>query len=73
MSFENKTLGDGIKMVRQKEGLTQLQLSEKLGVSQAYIHACEKGNVGYKNFLKILNKLGYTFEIYIKKIEEVHI
>ena len=55
------TMGDKIKDLREKAGMTQTELAEKLGVSKSVISAYEKGirNPSYK----ILRLLADTFNV----------
>jgi predicted transcriptional regulator len=72
----NQKLGLGLRKVRIREGLTQVDLANKIDTTQGYVNQMELGNVSLKKFSEILSLLGYKFEINIAKIEkleEVHI
>lgn len=56
------TLGDRIKRSRTKQGLTQQQLAEKVGVTQTAIAAWESGKRGVPkgdNLLRLAEALGF--------------
>lgn len=48
-------IGDVLKSVREKAGLTQLELSSMVGVSRAYYADIERGR--YNPSLKVLTRL----------------
>ena len=58
--------GEIIRTLREKNKLTQVQLAEKVGVSQQYISAIECGNLNptIKNLKKVLAVLNYS--IYLR-------
>ena len=58
----DKVFGKILKDFRIKAGLTQEQLSEKLGISLKYISRIENGNNGIKTqtLIKYMNLLGIT-------------
>ena len=58
----DKTFGKILREFRVKSGLTQEQLSEKLGISLKYISRIENGNNGIKTqtLIKYMNILGIT-------------
>ena len=55
------TMGDKIKDLREKAGMTQTELAEKLGLSKSVISAYEKG-IRNPSF-KILPLLAQTFNV----------
>lgn len=57
-------LGKRIKQYREKVGLTQFQLAEKIGVSEFYISALETGrrNPGRKTLVKLANEMKIPIE-----------
>ncbi|MBO5179379.1 MAG: helix-turn-helix transcriptional regulator [Clostridia bacterium] len=57
-------LGKRIKQYREKVGLTQFQLAEKIGVSEFYISALETGrrNPGRKILVKLANEMKVPIE-----------
>lgn len=58
----DKSFGKILREFRIKSGLTQEQLSEKLGISLKYISRIENGNNGIKTqtLIKYMNILGVT-------------
>ena len=58
----DEKLGKILREFRVKKGLTQEQLSEKLGISLKYISRIENGNNGIKTqtLIKYINILGFT-------------
>jgi len=48
-------IGDVLKSAREKAGLTQMELSNKVGVSRAYYADVERGR--YTPSLKVLSRL----------------
>lgn len=58
----DKIFGKILREFRIKSGLTQEQLSEKLGISLKYISRIENGNNGIKTqtLIKYMNVLGIT-------------
>ena len=58
----DKIFGKILRESRIKSGLTQEQLSEKLGISLKYISRIENGNNGIKTqtLIKYMNILGIT-------------
>ena len=74
----NLKLGQGLRKVRIREGLTQVDLAERLRTTQGYINQLEAGNISLTKFTETLKVLGYTYEINISKVgieelEEVHV
>jgi transcriptional regulator with XRE-family HTH domain len=60
-----------IKRKRKSKGLTQLQLSKKIGMSQAPIHHLENGkeSISLSNLRAICHELG--LEVIIKDKEDM--
>ncbi len=58
----DEKFGKILREFRVKKGLTQEQLSEKLGISLKYISRIENGNNGIKTqtLIKYINILGFT-------------
>lgn len=58
----DKIFGKILREFRMRSGLTQEQLSEKLGISLKYISRIENGNNGIKTqtLIKYMNLLGIT-------------
>lgn len=44
MATVNRALGSRVRAVRRREGLTQVQLAERLGISPSYLNLIEHGN-----------------------------
>lgn len=65
----DKIFGKILREFRDKAGLTQEQLSEKLGISLKYISRIENGNNGIKTqtLIKYMNILGITPNTIYKK------
>lgn len=63
--------GTTIKLLREKAGMTQMQLSVIADVGQASISAYERGlyEPEMKTFEKIVNVLGYELVVRKKKTE----
>ena len=59
MKEMNTVIGENIKTTRKKSGLTQIQLAEKINVSQKQISSWEKGD--YKPNIETLIKLSDVF------------
>lgn len=60
-------------MIFIEEGITQTEISEKVGVSLPYVNRIIRGReqIVNKTFIKILDELGYDVELtYKKKAEE---
>ena len=56
-----------------EDGITQTEIAEKVGVSLPYFNRIIRGReqIVNKNFIKILDELGYDVELtYKKKAEE---
>lgn len=59
-----------VKVKCMEEGITQVQLAEKVGTSAQYVNRVIKNSDGVinKTFVSMLKQLGYDIEInYIKK------
>lgn len=59
-----------VKVKCMEEGVTQVQLAEKVGTSAPYLNRLIKNSEGVvnKTFVSMLDRLGYDIEInYIKK------
>ena len=63
---DNMNLGDNIKKIRKEKGLTQKQLGEKLGVSQAAIGQFESGKQNLK--IDTLHKIAEALNVAIQDI-----
>jgi repressor LexA len=65
------TLGQEIKRLRKQSGLTQVELAERLGVTQAYITNIENGhrsNLHQELWLKLCSALGVPLDHFAKYI-----
>ena len=65
------TMGAKIKELREKEGMTQTELADKLGVSKSVVSAYEKGirNPSYKILTQIAKIFNVTELYFFKKGE----
>ena len=65
--MDNRSIGEKISSLRERQGLTTMQLAEKVGVSQAQISRLENGKQGFRTvtLVKIATALsvnpGYFF------------
>lgn len=60
-----KDIGQTLKLIRINEGLTQEEVSEKLGVNRSLLSRSEMGeNITLKSFLKILYAYNYNFKAF---------
>ncbi len=68
----DEKFGKVLREFRIKKGLTQEQLSEKLGISLKYISRIENGNNGIKTqtLIKYINILGFSPNIIYKDFIE---
>ena len=66
----DKVFGKILREFRDKSGLTQEQLSEKLGISLKYISRIENGNNGIKTqtLIKYMDILGITPNLLYKNL-----
>jgi ribosome-binding protein aMBF1 (putative translation factor) len=70
-NFEGRTLAyyyaELLKEKRQKDGLTQLQLAERVGKKREYIAALEKGETDMQlsTFFIISNALGLRWQLLV--------
>lgn len=65
----NKKVGENIRTLREKQGLTQEQLAEKANMHRAYIGQIERGekNIGLKNLEIISNALSIQISDLLEK------
>jgi len=70
-SDEYQIFIDFIKLKRNQKGLTQLDLANKLGVTQSFISKCERGErrLDLIETRKIANAIGIQFSELILEIE----
>lgn len=65
-SYEN--IGQKIKELRQKAGISQTDLAQKIDVKPAFISLVEKGDkISLSRLQQILDVLGYEFSFTEKK------
>lgn len=65
-----KTVGNRIRLYRQKAGLSQSELGELAGLHNTYIGQIERGekNVSLEAIDKIISALGLPYEVFYAKI-----
>jgi transcriptional regulator with XRE-family HTH domain len=70
-SDEYQIFIDFIKLKRTQKGLTQLDLANKLGVTQSFISKCERGErrLDLIETRKIANAIGIQFSALILELE----
>lgn len=61
-----KTLGHKIQKLRKRSGFTQEELSEKVGISRAYMGFIEQGR--YSPSLEVLEKLAKALRIKMSEL-----
>ena len=68
MNKIEQRLGDQLKIVRLKKGLTQEQLAELSGLHRTYIGSVERGerNITVKNLYKILLAMNCSLSDFFK-------
>lgn len=72
MTINHISLGHRIRLMRKKKGLTQLHLSEMVGLSPTYISYIESGykSMSLATFIEIANALNVTAdELLIDSLE----
>lgn len=72
MQFSSETelyqvIGSNIKYYREKAGLTQIQLSEKLQISISYLSKIEASGCTKSLSISVLNHIGNTLDVDIKE------
>ena len=69
---EKQRLMDKIRQLRLKQGLSQVELAEHIGVSQSRIAQIESGvgtrKVTFDVLFHILHVLGYGIQVRLKKV-----
>lgn len=54
-------IGEAIKETRKRQGLTQEQLGERMGVKKSYVSKMESGrNIAYSTIMRAFKALGVT-------------
>lgn len=71
MSNINNLVGERIRAIRNKQGLSQDKLAEKAGLHNTYIGQVERAekNITIESLEKIVNALGITFEDLFKNMQ----
>ena len=72
MQFSSETelyqvIGSNIKYYREKAGLTQIQLSEKLQISISYLSKIEASGCTKSLSISVLNHIANTLNVDIKE------
>lgn len=72
MQFSSETelyqvIGSNIKYYREKAGLTQIQLSEKLQISISYLSKIEASGCTKSLSISVLNHIANTLDVDIKE------
>jgi transcriptional regulator with XRE-family HTH domain len=65
-----KTVGDRVRLYRQKAGLSQFELGEMAGLHNTYIGHVERGvkKVSIEALDKIIKALGLSYEVFYANI-----
>ena len=58
-----------IKKMMEKEGMTQIQLAQKMGITRQRVSRLISGNMRYENFARIVKSAGYDVKIEKRKCE----
>lgn len=59
-----------INKMMEKEGMTQIQLAQKMGITRQRVSRLISGNMRYENFVRIVNAAGYDVKIEKKQVRE---
>ena len=61
-----------LKEIRQKHGITQVELAEKLGVPQSFVSKYESGErqLDILELREICQRIGTSFDNFVHKLEE---
>ena len=59
-----------INKMMEKEGMTQIQLAQKMGITRQRVSRLISGNMRYENFVRIINAAGYDVKIEKRKREK---
>jgi transcriptional regulator with XRE-family HTH domain len=73
MHMKNNIVGNNVRMIRKRLGITQEELALKSGLTQGYINFLENGKRGYSrvSLEKIVNALGVQMSgLFEEKIKE---
>lgn len=58
-----------INKMMEKEGMTQIQLAQKMGITRQRVSRLISGNMRYENFVRIVKAAGYDVKIEKRKCE----
>ena len=72
--MDKLTMGDRIKEIRKKRGLTQEQLAEKLDISVEYVSQIERGlkMPSMQMFIKLVEVLNVSADYLLRDIVSTH-
>lgn len=59
-----------INKMMEKEGMTQIQLAQKMGITRQRVSRLISGNMRYENFVRIVNAAGYDVKIEKRNCEK---
>lgn len=59
-----------INKMMEKEGMTQIQLAQKMGITRQRVSRLISGNMRYENFVRIVKAAGYDVKIEKRKCEK---
>ncbi len=59
-----------INKMMEKEGMTQIQLAQKMGITRQRVSRLISGNMRYENFVRIINAAGYDVKIEKTQVRE---
>ena len=71
-SFNNKSIGSNVSMLRRRLGMRQIDLARKIEISQTHMSNIEKGNTGISllTACKISSCLGCSIDDLVYGIKE---
>lgn len=59
-----------INKMMKKEGMTKIQLAQKMGITRQRVSRLISGNMRYENFVRIIKAAGYDVKIEKRKREK---
>lgn len=59
-----------INKMMEKEGMTQIQLAQKMGITRQRVSRLISGNMRYENFVRIVKAAGYDVKIEKTQVRE---
>lgn len=68
INIKNNMLKSNLKELRKKAGCTQIELSEQIGVSRAYLSKIERGVLKNPNIINLLKLL----KVFKCKLEDLY-